>query len=120
MFEVLGEETGNCVGLRVWGSVTRRDLQELRALLEGALERHGTLRVLVAADGLSGVKAGALFRELEPALRHLPRIERVAVVGGREWASWWEPMAARVERPQVRFFDAGETAAGWAWLGAAG
>lgn len=118
MFEVLDEGGNDRIGLRVWGKVDRRDLQELRALLEGALERHPSLRVLVAVDGLEGVRAGALLRELEPALRHLPRIERVAVVGGREWETWWEPMAARVERPRVRFFDAGQTVAAWGWLGA--
>lgn len=120
MFEVLGEGTGDRLGLRVWGTVTRHDLQELRTIVEGALERHGTLRVLVVLDGLQGVKVGALFRELEPAFQYLPRIERVSVVGGREWETWWEPMAVRIERPQVRFFDADQATAGWAWLGAAG
>ncbi len=27
-------------------------------------------------------------------------------------------MAARVERPRVRFFEAGQTVAAWGWLGA--
>jgi len=116
VFEVLGEGAGDRVGFRVWGKVDRRDLQGLRGVLEGALERHATLRVLVVLDGLQGVRAGALFRDLEPALRHLPRIEQVAVVGGREWETWWEPMAARTERPQVRFFDADQTAVAWTWL----
>ncbi len=117
MFEVLQEDGSNRLGLRLGGTVTRPDLQELRELLEGALARHGTLRLLVAVDGLRGVKAGALLRELEPALRYLPRIERVAVVGGREWEPWWEPLAPRAERLLVRFFDADQEAAGWAWLG---
>lgn len=131
MFEVLGGNGTDALGFRIRGRITRRDLQGLRELLEGALMRSPSLRVLVVLDGLQGIETGALLRDLEPAARHLPRIDRVAVVGGREWEGWWEAAAARYAPPEpsispgsgplggwpaVRFFDPPQTEEAWLWV----
>jgi hypothetical protein len=133
MYEVLDDNGAGTVGFRLWGKVTRQDLQGVRLLLEGALARSPSLRVLVVLEGLQGVETGALLRDLEPAARHLPRIERIAAVGGREWEGWWESAAARYgpppwpdprcpgsldSWPEVRFFDPRQTEAAWVWVGA--
>ncbi|MDW7711068.1 MAG: STAS/SEC14 domain-containing protein [Deferrisomatales bacterium] len=131
MYEVLAENGDGTVGFRLGGKLTRQDLQGLRLLLEGALERFPSLRVLVILDRVQGIETGALLRDLEPAARHLPRLGRVAVVGGGEWEGWWDAATARFAPtdlpdpagsraaggwPEVRFFASSQTEAAWLWV----
>jgi hypothetical protein len=128
VFEVLRGFGGGTLGLRLSGRLGRGDLRAMDRLVEQALGGCATLRVLVEVDGLQGFAAGALWKDLVPAARHLPRIQRVAVVGGREWEGWWEALVARgppegtdgavPALPRVRFFEGHEAEAARRWLGA--
>ncbi|MEW6488364.1 MAG: STAS/SEC14 domain-containing protein [Thermodesulfobacteriota bacterium] len=128
MFEVLGGFGAGTLGLRLSGRLGRGDVRAMDGLVEEALGGAATLRVLVVVDGLQGFAAGALWKDLVPAARHLARIRRVAVVGGREWEGWWEALVARgppegtggavPALPRVRFFEGQEAEAARRWLGA--
>jgi hypothetical protein len=85
--------------------------------LEDGIARFGTVRVVLVLGDLQAIQARALLADLPPVARYVNRVERVAVVGAREWETWWEELAARLPRLQVRFFDPADPAPAWVWAG---
>lgn len=106
------------IAVAVRGPVTGADIEHWAPRLRAAYETQGRLNLLMRMDGgyrfHLDVFSGKLARLKTDALSH---IERYAVVGAPDWM----PSATRLARPllklEPRFFDSGDEAAAWNWVG---
>jgi len=109
------QSEGPVLGFRLAGRVAREAVQEAVGRLEDGIARFGTVRLVLMLGDLEAIQARALLADLPPVARYVNRVERVAVVGAREWETWWEELAERLPRLQVRFFDPADPSPAWAW-----
>lgn len=113
MIEVIDDLAGPFVGLRVHGTVTAADYEDVAAPeITAALARHDRLRVLyVLADDFDGYTLGAVWDDARLGGRGRHAWERVAVVTDTDWVrgavrafGWMIPGEVRVfrEEPPAR------------------
>lgn len=116
----LNESTG-IVELRPRGRLEAHDFASLALTVDGYLEDHGRLRgVVVELEHLPGWDDWeAVAAHLRFLRRHLPRIDRVAIVTDNPWL---EPLpnVMRLLTPlEVRRFPAERRGEAFAWIAAA-
>ncbi|WP_220680732.1 STAS/SEC14 domain-containing protein [Methanofollis formosanus] len=119
MIEELPEGAGNVLGFRISGEVTDEDYTEvfIPALYE-AIERYGTIRILIDIVDFKGEDFGAMLEDIRQDSKVL-FIEREAIVGGEEWErrlTAVQPFFFLFPDTDVRFFRENQRRAAWDWI----
>jgi hypothetical protein len=119
MIEELPESTGNVLGFRISGEVTEEDYTEVFIpALYRAVDKYGTIRVLVDIVDFKGEDFGAMLEDI----RHDPKIayiEREAIVGGEDWEKGLRaarPVYFLFTNTDVRFFREEHRRDAWNWI----
>ena len=55
---------------------------------EELIRQHDKIRLLVMLDDFKGWNAGALWEDIKWDARHFNHVERIAVVGEKQWQKW--------------------------------
>jgi len=111
------QSRGPVLGFRLVGRVARDAVQVAVGNLAEGIARFGTVRLVLELGDLQAIQARALLADLPPVARYVSRVERVAVLGARDWETWWEEIAARLPHLQVQFFDPADPEPAWTWAG---
>ncbi len=88
------------------GKLSAADFRALATVVDEMIERNGSIRVLIDAyafsglDSLAAVEAHASFMKA-----HQARVERLAVVVGRNWQHWLVDTIRLILHPEARAFD---------------
>ena len=120
MIDHIQTDSDRIVGMRVTGKITSSDVDAAVAMLDERLERYDGVSLVVVIDGLEGVSAAALMKDISYGLQQLPhlsRFHRVAVVTDRKWIR----AAIKVEGKvlpgvQMKAFRAADEGAALAWV----
>ena len=111
-----GKNNGKFLELDASGKLVDADFQSLEPAFARLVRQHGKLRVLLKMVDFHGWQGIALWDEIKFDFEHLRQIERLAVVGDRQW----EKLMSEISRPfttaEVRFFDKTSEASARAWL----
>jgi len=112
----LSRTGGGIVICTVAGKLVRSDYERFSSRFDGMLQKHGKLRVLFEMKDFHGWEPSALWDEIKFDIKHSNDVERLAMVGGKQWerelAVFSEPFTAA----PVRYFDLSGLAAAMKWL----
>ena len=85
MYQLMSESSGNVMGIKVSEKLTEKDYETLVPLLEEAISKHGKIRLLWDMDDFEGWNLEALWQDLKFDTKHKDSIERLALVGDKQW-----------------------------------
>lgn len=110
----------NVIGLRLSGTLSRAEYQEIVPYLEEKIKEYGKIRLFIELDHWKGWGAYAVFNDIFFIVKHSFQIERVAfllksegdkrsVLLARPFTPW--------SRDNTRYFGPEEGEAAWKWVG---
>ena len=114
-FEMEELAKGRVLRVSVSGSLTAEDYRPFVSEAEGLIGVWGKLRLLIELHDINGFSLGAMWEDLKFDLKHFGEIEKLAVVGEKQWHIWMTEICKPFVAGEVRFFSRshGEEARVW-------
>ncbi|MBN1590555.1 MAG: STAS/SEC14 domain-containing protein [Pirellulales bacterium] len=117
MLEVL-TTADNVVELALQGTIRANDFDRIREHVDELIARHGAVRLLLDATEFEGWQdVEAAKTHFEFVKEHHDRVERIAVLGNRQWQHWLASAIGVFLHPEVKCFEPDEREAARMWLG---
>ena len=116
MYQTIGATDGRIIGFKLTGEITAEDVQEMTRIVQEACGSLGTIRMLIEIDELQVDDPTAYWDTFKIAEEHGEQVERVAIVGDRDWEKRWVGMGGMLVESEVRYFDQSRLQAAWNWI----
>ena len=115
MIEQLPESAGKILGFKMSGKLHDEDYKKFVPLIDNAA-KDGKVRLLALFHDFHGWDLHALWDDIKFSTTHCLKIERIALVGEKTWEKWMSKVCKPFTMAKIKYFDAGELDAAWAWL----
>jgi hypothetical protein len=119
MIEQLSRGSGKVLGFKMSGKLHDEDYKTFVPVIDGAVAKEGKIRLLAQFEDFHGWDLHALWDDIKFSTTHCTQIERIALVGDRKWEEWMAKVCKPFTLAKIRYFDASQAEAAWAWLGEA-
>lgn len=116
MVEQLPRSRENILGFGMSGRLHDQDYVKFVPVIEAAVAKYGTVRLLAAFHDFCGWDPHALWDDIKFSARHCHDIERIAIIGDRAWEHWMSAVCKPFTKATIQYFDVSETDQAWAWL----
>lgn len=116
MIEQLKTGSPKVVAFRLSDKLRDVDYRSFVPALEAAIAAAGPIRLLAKFEDFHGWDLHAAWDDFKFGVQHHSDIERIALVGDRAWEQWMAKLCKPFTHAQVRYFDALQHEAAWAWL----
>jgi hypothetical protein len=116
MIEQLPSKSDKVLAFKISGKLHDEDYKTFVPLVDAELARGGKVRLLAHFHDFHGWDLHALWDDVKFATTHCTKIERVALVGDKKWEAWMAKVCKPFTMAKVRYFDASEEGAAWAWV----
>ena len=116
MITQLETDTKNIIGFTLRGKLHDEDYKLFVPAVEAALAAHDPLSLYAQFEDFHGWDLHAAWDDFKFGVKHYASFKRIALVGDRQWEEWMAAFCKPFSRAQVRYFDAHDSAAAWAWL----
>lgn len=110
------DEDSAFVTVRAWGTLATQDYATFVPEFQRVAASRPTLRILCDITALEGWEPSALWQEIKFDVKHFGEIQRLAVVGNREWQHAATSIAAVFASPETRYFTPVEETQARHWL----
>jgi SpoIIAA-like len=107
---------GRVLEVRVTGKLTKESYQKFVPAVEAQIREHGKLRILFVMQDFHGWTAGAVWEDLKFDLKHWKDIERLAVVGDKQWEKGMTSFCKPFTKAKIQFFEITQLDAARQWL----
>jgi hypothetical protein len=107
---------GPILEVRASGTLTKEAYQLFGPAVDAQIKAHGKLRILFVMEDFHGWTAGAMWEDLKFDLKHWKDIERLALVGDKEWEKGMAAFCNPFTKATIRYFDAGQIDEARRWL----
>jgi len=108
----------NLVTVTLDGKLAKEDYEHFVPEVEKLISKHGKLRILLKLQDFHGWNMGALWEDIKFDLKHFADIERLAVVGDKNWEKWMAGFCKPFTKAEIQYFDQSEEAQAKEWIGA--
>lgn len=106
------------LGFLASGCLTDNDYQNfLIPEVEKALATHKTIRLLFQLEDFSGWDNKALWQDFTYGLKINTRVDKIALVGNKEWEAWVAKIVKILSHGETHYFSLDDQQAAWKWLG---
>ncbi len=113
----LNEENGGKVlVVHVSGKLTKADYEHLVPEFERLARKHGKLRLLFDMTGFHGWEVSAAWEDFKFGIEHFADIERLAMVGEKQWQHGMAALCKPFTKAMVRYFEHADAAEARKWL----
>ena len=116
MIERLEGSSGNVIGFTLSGRLHDEDYKAFTPAVEEVIDAHGKVRLLARFHDFKGWDAHALWDDIVFATKHCTDVERIALVGDKQWEKWMAKVCKPFTLAKVEYFDAADVDAAWGWL----
>jgi hypothetical protein len=116
MLRKLNSSSENIVGFRLSGKITVREFKKFSDEVEKTIADEGKIRLLLTMEYPQDFTLKAVWSDLIFWTRHIKDIERLAIVGQKEWEKWVEILEHPFIRTEVRYYDKSRLEEAWTWL----
>jgi hypothetical protein len=117
MIEQLAKSSEKVLGFKMAGQLHDEDYKEFVPVIDAAVAKHGKVRLLAEFQDFQGWDLHALWDDIKFSTTHCLDIERIALVGDKAWEKWMAKVCKPFTMAKIRYFDAMQLDAAWAWLG---
>jgi hypothetical protein len=117
MFEILGQSTETCIGIKVSGKLDATDYGKLLPRLDQAIEAHGRISLVVVLEGFDGwAELDAAKADFQFGTTEYRSVKRCAFVSDKAWHKWVvRLMDPFTRRTSEEFFEPWQLGEAWAW-----
>ena len=119
MIELLSRGSDKTLGFKMSGRLHDQDYANFVPVIDAAVAKHGKIRLLAQFDDFHGWDAHALWDDIKFSTTHCSEVERIALVGDKTWEKWMSSVCKPFTMATIKYFDASDIDAAWAWLGEA-
>lgn len=116
MIEKMNESTGNIIGFKAVGTITKEDYALLTAEVESLIREVGSLCLLLDLETFEGEEFKAWGADLKFGHEFRKKIQKMAIVGDKKWQKWLTSLVDPFYARDARFFPTAEREAAWVWL----
>ncbi len=117
MLEKLSESSGNILGYKVIGKITKEDYATLIEDIEALGQEEDSIRLLLDLEEFKGEELKARGAKLNFRGDYQKKMAKLAIVGDKKWHEWYLTLDDRLNLTrQIKFFSAGEREDAWEWL----
>jgi hypothetical protein len=101
--------------IRVDGKLTAKDYEDFVPQIEGLLKKE-RIRILVELVDFHGWSSGALWEDTKFAAGHFNDIDRIAIIGNKDWEKGMAVFCRPFTRAKIRYFDSAEIENAKNWI----
>ncbi len=112
LVEVAG---GKILEIRVTGKLTKEDYEHFVPRTE-ELMKESKVKILMSMHDFSGWEMGALWEDIKFDIKHFSDIEKLALVGEKQWEKGMAMFCKPFTTAKVEYFDQSEIEKARAWL----
>ena len=116
MIEMLTGLPANTVGFKLSGKLHDEDYKKFVPLVDAEIAKDGKVNVLAQFHDFHGWDTKALWDDIKFSTTHCTNINRIALVGDREWEEWMAKVCKPFTMAKITYFDASEIEAARAWV----
>jgi len=116
MIEQLPESSGKVLGFKMSGKLHDDDYKKFVPQIDAQAAKDGKVRLLAEFHDFHGWDLHALWDDIKFSTTHCTKIERIALVGDKKWEAWMAKVCKPFTMAKIRYFDAADINAAWAWL----
>ena len=110
------ENDGKILVIHVTGKLAKKDYGHLVSEFKRLVRLHGRLRVLFDMTGFHGWNAAAMWEDIKFDIKHFVDIERLAMVGDRQWQHFMAIFFKPFTNAESRYFDHADLVKARKWL----
>lgn len=115
MFKVMETVDKSVLEIEVKGEVTKDDYDRLEKAIEKRLSESEKVNMYCRIIEISGITAEAILADFKLLAKYFSKIEKMAIVSGKEWTEWISKLGA-VLPMKIMHFDVDEKELAWRWL----
>jgi hypothetical protein len=113
---LLEKNGGKVLEVAVSGKLTPGDYEQFSPAFERLVNQRGKIRVLFEMTDFHGWDAAAVWDDIKFDLKHFADIERVAMVGDKQWEKGMSVFCRPFTTATIRYFDHAAIEDARAWL----
>jgi len=113
------ENDGKLLVVHVSGKLEKADYEHFVPEFERLVGLHGKIRVLFDMTGFHGWTFGAVWEDTKFAMHHFRDIERLAVVGEKQWQKGMATFCKPFTKATIQYYDHTKATKARQWLGQA-
>ena len=114
MLETMEKSSGNVLGFRMVGDVTKADYATLDPAVEAAVKQYGSVNLLFDLTQFHWEKATAWGSDLDFGHIYKDKIDKMAMVSHAKWAKHLAKLAEPFYAKEIKAFETDDDA--WDWL----
>jgi len=112
----LSSINGNMVSVTASGQLTDDDYERFVPEMERLIDQWGRLCMIFEMQDFRGWDAQSLWEEFKFQARHRKDLNRVAVVGDKNWEHWASSISRLFTGADVRYFDREQSDEAMIWV----
>ncbi|MCB1277773.1 STAS/SEC14 domain-containing protein [Prosthecobacter sp.] len=116
MITRLERSCGRVLGFTLSGKLHDADYHHFGPAVDAAVAAHGKIRMLAHFVDFHGWDMHALWDDTKFAVTHFTKVERIAIVGDRDWEKWMAMVCKPFTLADLRYFDTTQLEEAWAWI----
>jgi hypothetical protein len=116
MIEQLPASSEKVLAFKMSDKLRDADYKTFVPMIDAAIAQQGKVRLLAEFHDFQGWDMHALWDDIKFATTHCTKIERIALVGDKEWEEWMAKVCKPFTMAKIRYFDVSEIDAARAWL----
>ncbi len=116
MIQKLKESSEKVLGAKLSRKLTDNDYKEFVTEVEKIISDRGTVRLLMIVNYPQEFDLKAAWDDLIFWIKHINNIERIAIVGQKEWEKWLEFLEHPFIKTEVRYYNISQLQEAWDWL----
>jgi hypothetical protein len=113
---IIENNGGNILEVEASGKLVATDFQSLESTFQRLVKQNGKIRVLFSMRDFHGWEPIAFWDEVKFDLKHFGDIERLAMVGDKQWEKFLGVFGRPFTAAEVRYFDESALPAARVWL----
>jgi hypothetical protein len=114
--ELKEECGGRILEVHAMGKITRPDYEQFVPTFERLRRQHGKLRVLLQLHDFHGWTTGGLWEDIKFDAKHFAHIERLAIVGEKQWQRGMAAFCKPFTTAKIRFYTPEQADGARQWL----
>ena len=110
------ELDNHVVTIHATGKLTKQDYQHFTRIVDQLIKEHGHIRIVFEMKAFHGWKPQANWENTKLNVRHFCHVERLAMVGNKQWERGMRLFCRPFTTAQVRYFDESEAGKAQTWI----
>ena len=102
--------------VHVSGKLSSDDYERFEPAVEKLIADAGKIKILFVMHDFHGWELGAVWEDIKFATKHCRDIEKLAMIGEKNWEKWMAAICKPFTMSMIKFFDASEDDAARKWL----